>query len=161
MTYPWSESDSKSPQVTITFPSIPANLNNVVWIIFQVSGPCINPLLTVLSASIVTGIRITFMFHCFFSCKFEALISFRSFSVLPCSQPERQSPQFGRVFFLFLLLLFFFLFFFYFYFYFFFTVAGTGHLVRISWFFVSQNSREIGVFNFRDGLLLLLLFLFE
>ena len=49
--------------------------NSIVWkvsirrVISKSSSPCINPLLTVLMASITTDITITFMFHSFFNSK--------------------------------------------------------------------------------------------
>ena len=79
----WILSVSKSPQLSSTILSILADLNNaVVWIvssrplISKSSTPCINPLLTVPSAPITTGITITFMYPSFFqfSCKVEVLI---------------------------------------------------------------------------------------
>ena len=63
----WSLSDSKSPQVSRTLPSILANLNNaVVWmvstcpLISKLSSLWTNPFVTVLRAPITIGITITF-----------------------------------------------------------------------------------------------------
>ena len=60
MVFPWSLSDSKSPQVSRNLFSILADLNNaVVWIvsthplIFKSSSPFLNPLVTVPRASIL------------------------------------------------------------------------------------------------------------
>ena len=67
-------SDSKSPQVSGTFLSILADLNNaVVWIvptrplISKWTRPCTNSLVTILSSPITIGNTVTFIFHCFFS----------------------------------------------------------------------------------------------
>ena len=59
MVFPWSLSDSKSPQISWTLLSILADLNNaVVWTVFthpiisKSSSPCTNHLVTVLRAPI-------------------------------------------------------------------------------------------------------------
>ena len=74
MVFHLSLSDGKSPQVSRTLLSILADLNNVVvWmastrpLISKFSNPCTNPLVTVQSAQITTGITVTFMFNSFFS----------------------------------------------------------------------------------------------
>ena len=72
MVFHWSLSHSKSPQVSRTFLSFLADLNNaVVLIVFTCTpiskshSPCINPLVTVPRTPITIGI-VTFMFHSFF-----------------------------------------------------------------------------------------------
>ena len=67
-------SERKSPQVSRTFLSILADLNNaLVWmvstrpLISKSSSACTNPLVTVPSVPITTGSTVTFMFHGFFS----------------------------------------------------------------------------------------------
>ena len=67
-------SDSKSPQVSRTFLSIPGDLNNaVVWmvsthpLISKSSSPCTSPLVTVSSAPITIGFTVTFLLHSFFN----------------------------------------------------------------------------------------------
>ena len=74
MVFPWSLSDSKSPQVSRTLLSILAVFNNVVIWIFSArpptsksSRPFNNPLVTVPKAPVTIGIIVTFMFHCFFN----------------------------------------------------------------------------------------------
>ena len=80
----WSLSDSNFPQVSRTLLSILADLNNaVVWmvstciLISKSSSPCINPLVTLPSALLTTGITVTFMLQCFF---FYSLASSRYIS---------------------------------------------------------------------------------
>ena len=67
-----SLSDTKSPQVSTTFLSILADLNNVVVRMFssrpfisKSSSPCMNPFVTVPRAPITIGIILTFMFLIF------------------------------------------------------------------------------------------------
>ena len=79
MVFPWSWSDSKSPQVSRTRLSIPAVLSNpVIRIVstrpptFMSSRPFNNPLVIVPKALITFGTIVTFMFHSFF--KVEVLI---------------------------------------------------------------------------------------
>ena len=74
MVFHWSLSDSKSPQVSRTFLSILAVLNNTaVWmvstllVISKSSSPFNNLLVTVPKAPITIGIIVTFMFHSFFN----------------------------------------------------------------------------------------------
>ena len=74
MAFPWSLSDSKSPQVSMTLLSILANFNNtVVWMLFprslisESSSPYTNLLMTVPSLPLTIVIAITFIFHIFFS----------------------------------------------------------------------------------------------
>ena len=73
MVFHWCLSDSKSPQVSRTFHSILANLNNaVLWIsstrplIFKSFSPFTKPLKIVPSAPITIGIIVIFMFYSFF-----------------------------------------------------------------------------------------------
>ena len=70
----WSLSDSKSPQFSRTLLSILPELNKVVVgmvtthpLISKSSSPCTNPVVTVLSAAIIIGITVTFMFYSFFN----------------------------------------------------------------------------------------------
>ena len=72
MVFHLSLSDSKSPQVSKTFLSILAALNNaVIWMvstcpfISQTSSAFTNPWGIVPSAPITIGITVTFMFHSF------------------------------------------------------------------------------------------------
>ena len=74
MVFPWSLSDSISPQVSSTLLSILAVLNNaVIWMIStrpptsKSSSPFSNPLVTVPNAPITIGITATCMFHSFFN----------------------------------------------------------------------------------------------
>ena len=74
MVFPWSLSDSKSPQVSRTRLSILVVLSNaVVWIVStrpltsKSSRPFNNPLVTVPNAPITIGTIVTFMFHSFFN----------------------------------------------------------------------------------------------
>ena len=73
MVFHWSLSDSKSPQVSMTPPSILVVLNNaVVWMAStrpptsKPSSPFSNSLVTVPKARITIGTIVTFMFHSFF-----------------------------------------------------------------------------------------------
>ena len=84
----WSLNDNHSHQVSQTFLSIPADLNNAEdWIIStcplisKSSSPFINPLGIVPSAPITIGITVTFMFH---SC-FNSLARFRNLSLFSLS----------------------------------------------------------------------------
>ena len=88
MVFPWSLSDSKSPQVSRTLLSILAVLNNVVvWMVStrpptsKSSSLFSNPLVTVPKAPITISIIVTCMFHSFFQfpCKVEVLIFLFSF----------------------------------------------------------------------------------
>ena len=83
MVFHWILSDSKSPQVSRTFLSILAVLNNaVVWMVStrpptsKSSSPFSNPLVTVPNAPITIGIIVTCMFNSFFQflSKVEVLI---------------------------------------------------------------------------------------
>ena len=74
MVFHWSLSDSKSPQVSRTFLSILAVLNNaVVWMVStfppasKSSSPFNNPLVAVPKTPITIGITVTFMFHSYFN----------------------------------------------------------------------------------------------
>ena len=123
MIFHWSLSDSKSSQVSRTLLSILADLNNaVVWmvstysLISKSSSPCTNTLVNVPSVPITIDITVTFMFHSFFSSlKRPRHLSLFSLSfILPCSQPEQQSPLFGGSFFML-------------------TITGSGRLNEIRW----------------------------
>ena len=83
MVFPWSLSDSKSPQVSRTLLSILAVLSNaIVWMVSarpptsKSSRPFSNPLVTVPNAPITIGKIVTRMFHSFFQLpsKVEVLI---------------------------------------------------------------------------------------
>ena len=72
MVFPWSLSDSKSPQVSTTLLSILADLNNaVVWMVStrpptsKSSSPLSNPLITVPKAPFTIGIIVTCIFDSF------------------------------------------------------------------------------------------------
>ena len=76
-------SDSMSLQVSRTFLSILADLNNtVVWmsstrpLIFKTSSFCTNPLVTILRVPITTCITVTFRFHSFFYSQAKSLYLF-------------------------------------------------------------------------------------
>ena len=109
MVFSWSYGDCKSPQVSRTFLSILAVLNNVAVLMFSTPPPTSkspspfnNPLVTLPQAPITTDVIVNFMFHILF---FNSLPrSFHILSVLFCGQPEKQSPQFSK-FFLFLLII--------------------------------------------------------
>ena len=88
MVFPWSLSDSKSPQNSWTLLSILVVLNNaVVWMvstcppISKSSSPFSNPLVTVPNAPITIGIIVTCMFYSFFQfpSKVEVLIPLFTF----------------------------------------------------------------------------------
>ena len=85
----WSLNDGKSPQVSRILLNILANLNNdVVWmvsarpLISKSSSPCTNPLVTVPSAPITTGITVTCMVHSF-SVIYRLIFLFASFQFYP------------------------------------------------------------------------------
>ena len=72
-----------------------------------------SPLVTMLSALIISGITVTYIFSSFspFSSKVSVLITLFAFIVLSSGQPDRKSRLFGRSsFFLFLFFFFFFFF---------------------------------------------------
>ena len=84
ISFSWSLSDSKSPQVSWTLLSILAVLNRVVvWVVsarppnFKSSSPFNNPLITVRKSQITIGTIVTFMFHSFFN--FLARLRYLSF----------------------------------------------------------------------------------
>ena len=87
MVSPWRKSDSKSPQVSRTLLSNLAELNNaVVWLVSTIpltskfSSPFTIPLVTVSSAQITIGIKVTFMFHSFFSSLAKVRVLFSLFA---------------------------------------------------------------------------------
>ena len=105
MVFHWSLSDNKSPQVSRTFLSILAVLNNsVVWMVStrpptsKSSSPFNSPLVTVPNAPIAIDIIVTFMSHSFFNslAKSRYLSFFSLFSVLFCGKPVLQSRQFCK-----------------------------------------------------------------
>ena len=101
----WSLSDSKSLQVSNTFLSIQADLNNLVGLhrFSRFSG-------IVPSATITMGITVTFMFHFFsffliLSQGLDIYLSFHLLLILLCGMPGRQSPIFIRFSFLFIIII--------------------------------------------------------
>ena len=100
----WSLSDSKSPQVSRTFNSILADLNNAVVLmvstrpfISKSSSLYTNPLGIVPCAPITIGITVTFMFHSFSNPQqSRGTYSFRFLLFLLCDLPGQQNPQFGK-----------------------------------------------------------------
>ena len=103
MVFHWSLSDSKSPQVSRTLLSILAFLNNaIVWTVStrpptsKSSISFNNPLVIVPNAPITIDIIVTFMFHSFFQFPWGTYRSLRFLSVLFCSQPGQQIPQFWK-----------------------------------------------------------------
>ena len=115
MVFHWSLSESKSPQVSRTFLSILAVLNNVVvWMVStrlptsNSSSPFSNPLVTVSNAPITIGIIVTFMFHSFSnSLPRSRYLSFflHSFSFILWSAGTAKSTILQALFFCWLLLL--------------------------------------------------------
>ena len=105
MVFHWSLSDSKFPQVSRTFLSILAVLNNaLVWMVpthpptSKSSSPFSNPLVTVPNAPITIGIIVTCMFHSF-SIPLQGRDSYSSFHILSmlfCGQPGQQSRLFCK-----------------------------------------------------------------
>ena len=149
MVFQWRLRDNKSPQVSRTFLSILADLNNaIIWIVS--THPLIpkssthafnNPLVTLPKAPIRIGIIVTFMFHSFFqfSSKVLVLISFFGFLQFYSDQPEQQSPLFSR-------------------FSFFFVYWLTLDLVvwlRLGDLFVSLNPREVDMSHFLGRILVM------
>ena len=70
MAFHWSLNDCKSPQVSTTLFSIPADPNTVVWIvitcpIFKSFSSCTDSLVIVLSSPITISITVTFMLYSF------------------------------------------------------------------------------------------------
>ena len=105
MVFPWSLSDSKSPQVSRTLLSILAVLSNaVVWIAStrpptsKSSRLFDNPLVIVPKAWITIGTIVTFLFHSFFNslARSRYLSFFHILSVLFCDQLGQQSQQFCK-----------------------------------------------------------------
>ena len=115
MVFHWSLSDSKSPQVSRTLPSILAVLNNAaVWMVStrpptsKSSCPFNNPLFTAPKAPIPLGIIITFMFHSFFNSLAKSrYLSFfsHSFSFILWSAGTAKSTILQFFFFFFLLII--------------------------------------------------------
>ena len=110
MVFHWGLSDRKSPQVSRTFLSILAVLNNAVcWMVStrlptsKSSSPFSNLLVTVPNAPITISIIVTCMFHSFF--QFPSKQSFHILSILFCGQPGQQSRLFCKFLFFFLLII--------------------------------------------------------
>ena len=127
MVFDWTLSDNTFSQLSRTFHSILAILNNVVvcmvstrTLISKSSRPCTISLVTVPSAPITTGITVTFMFNSFFQLpsKVQVLISlfphFKFYSVISWNGKVHNSAGSLLLFFLFF---FFFLVFFFFFFF--------------------------------------------
>ena len=102
--FPWSLSDSKSPQVSRTFHGILADLSNVVvWmvsipsLISNLSRPFARILETVSYASTTIVVTLSLMFHrFFFSILLQGPINYRSFCFLSFSlsgQPKYSTKQ--------------------------------------------------------------------
>ena len=102
MVFHWSLSNTKPLQVTRTFPSIIADLNNAVVQMVSArlsnaSGPFTKPLRIVPSTTITIGITITFMFHNFFSSQARSkYLSLFLFSIPLCDPHGWQSPLVDR-----------------------------------------------------------------
>ena len=123
MVFHWSSSDRKSPQVSRTILRILADLNiALIWmvstrpLISKPNIPCTKPLVIVPSAPVTFSIMVTLMFHSFSVLKqsLGIFLSILFLSVLPCGQPEKQSPLFSGfslVFLIFFILFYFFFFF--------------------------------------------------
>ena len=106
MVFPWSLSNSKSPQVPRTLISILSVLNNaVVWMVstlpptFKSSYHFNNPLVTVPKALITIGIIVTIMFHSLFVFLIPeqgrgTYPSLPILSVLFCGQPRQKIRQY-------------------------------------------------------------------
>ena len=102
----WSLSVNKFPQVSRTFPSILANLDNTgVWtvsthpLISMSLAPLQIPLGIVPSAQITIAITVTFIFQSFILVLLQDLdihLSFRFLLILLCGLPEWRSLLFGR-----------------------------------------------------------------
>ena len=115
MVFHWSLSDSNSPQVSRTFLSILAVLNNaVVWMVStrpptsKSSSPFSNPLVTVPNAPITISIIVTYMFHSFFnSLARSRYLSFfsHSFSFILWSAGTANSTMLQVLFFLLLIII--------------------------------------------------------
>ena len=140
MVFHWSQSDSKSPQVSRTLLSILADLNNaVVWmvstrpLISKFSRPSTHALVIVPRAPITIGITVNFMFQSFssfiarstYSSLFLLSFSFTRWSAGATKSTIRQ------------VLLFFLRFFFYQ------TITRSGRLAKIRWSISITKFRRI------------------
>ena len=106
MVFPWSLSDSKSSQVSMSRLSIQTVLNNVVVLMVSTrpptsksSSPFSKTLVTVPNAPITIGIIVTYMFYSFFKIPLQGRGTYPSFhiaSVLFCDQPGQQSRRFWK-----------------------------------------------------------------
>ena len=95
-------------------------------LISKFSSPCINRLVTLLSAPITIGIIVTFMFNSFFS------FSRHFLSILLCGLPGQQNSQLGKFSSFFFLL----------------TITRSGRLAEIRWSIcisISQSSLCVSV----------------
>ena len=98
MVFHWSLSESKTPQMTRTFLSILAVLNNaVVWMVstrsppFNSLSPFNNPLVTVIKVPVTISMIVTFMFHFFFS-SLHVLLQVR-IEIIKNSQPKSNNSK--------------------------------------------------------------------
>ena len=140
MSFHWSLSDNKPPQVSRTLLSILTYLNNaVIWMflayppISNSSGPLAKPLGIVPSALITISATVTVMFHCFFSSlarsKYLSLFLFSFIFTLVCHDGKVYYSAGSLFFFFFFVFLFLF---FCFCFLFFLTTPTFGLLAGIS-----------------------------
>ena len=148
MVFHWGLSDSKSPQVSRTLPSILAVLNNaVVWMVSthpptsKSSSPFSKPLVTVPNAPITIGIFVTCMFHSFFhSLARSTYLSFfsHSFSFILWSAGTAKSTILKVLFFLLI-------------------IIRSGLLAEMRWSVcMSKSHRSLcvySIFNFRFSFL--------
>ena len=111
MVFHWSLRDNKSPQVSRTLLSIPADLNNaVVWmvsirhLISKSSSPCTNPLMTIPRAPITISITVTFMFNSLAKSRYLFFFSL-SFNFTLCSVGTTKSTFRLVLFFLLLMII--------------------------------------------------------
>ena len=129
MVFHWSQSDSKSSQVSMTPLSILSDLHNaVVWMvsallsIFNPSRVFTKPLEIVPSAPITIGITVTVMFHRFSLALRQDVSIYPSFRYLWFSRCGRQIQLLGRFFLL--------------------TITKSGLLTAIKWSIcISQSLR--------------------
>ena len=134
MVFHWSLSNSKSPQVSRTLPSILTVLNNaIVWMVStcprtsKSSSPFNNPLVTVPKAPITIGIIVTFRFH---SSRYLSFFA-HSFSFILWSARTAKSTTLQILYF-----------FFFFFFFFLLIIIRSGLLVEIRWSVCMSKSQK-------------------